>query len=72
VADDGQGFDGITLAYCTRTREEVDAVLAQASTAGAKILKPGQDAFWAATPATSPIPTATPGRSRGTGLDRRG
>src|SRR5215213_3184108 len=24
VANDGQGFDGVTLAYCTRTREEVD------------------------------------------------
>src|SRR3954467_15099705 len=26
VADDGHGFDGVALAYCTRTREEVDAV----------------------------------------------
>jgi catechol 2,3-dioxygenase-like lactoylglutathione lyase family enzyme len=46
VANDGQGFDGITLAYCTRTREEVDAVLAQATTAGAKIIKPAQVTFW--------------------------
>jgi catechol 2,3-dioxygenase-like lactoylglutathione lyase family enzyme len=46
LANDGQGFDGITLAYCTRTREEVDAVLAQAATAGAKILKPAQVTFW--------------------------
>ena len=46
LANDGQGFDGITLAYCTRTREDVDAVLAQAATAGARILKPAQDTFW--------------------------
>jgi uncharacterized glyoxalase superfamily protein PhnB len=46
VADDGQGFDGVALAYCTRTREEVDAVLDEAVAAGAKVLKPAQDAFW--------------------------
>ncbi len=46
LANDGQGFDGITLAYCTWTREDVDAVLAQAATAGARILKPAQDTFW--------------------------
>ena len=46
VADDGQGFDGITLAYNTRTREEVDAVLAEAAAAGATILKPARDTSW--------------------------
>ena len=46
VADDGRGFAGVTLAYNTRTREEVDAVLAQAATAGARILKPARDTFW--------------------------
>jgi uncharacterized protein len=46
VANDGHGFGGITLAYNTRTREEVDAVLAQAATAGAKVLKSAQDASW--------------------------
>jgi catechol 2,3-dioxygenase-like lactoylglutathione lyase family enzyme len=46
LANDGQGFDGITLAYNTRTREEVDAVLAQAAAAGARILKPAQNTFW--------------------------
>ena len=40
------GFGGITLAYNARTRAEVDAVLAQAEAAGAKILKPAEDAFW--------------------------
>jgi uncharacterized protein len=46
LANDGQGFSRIALAYCTRTREEVDAVLAQVATAGARILKPAQDVFW--------------------------
>ena len=42
----GGGFSGMTLAYNARSREEVDAVLAQASAAGAKILKPAEEAFW--------------------------
>jgi len=46
VAADGHGFNGVTLAYNTRSREEVDAVLQEAATAGARILKPAQEAFW--------------------------
>src|SRR5262245_2871180 len=46
VADNGYGFDGVTLAQCTRRRDEVDAVLAKAVAAGARILKPAQDTFW--------------------------
>jgi uncharacterized protein len=46
VSPDGHGFSGITLAYNTRTRGEVDSVLAQAEAAGAKLLKPAQDTFW--------------------------
>ena len=46
VAPDGYGFSGIALAYNSRTREEVDLVLAQAEAAGAKLLKPAQEAFW--------------------------
>lgn len=46
LADEGHGFDGFTLAYNTRTREEVDSTLAEAEAAGAKILKPAQEAFW--------------------------
>jgi len=46
VSSDGYGFGGITLAYNTRTREEVDAVLAQAETAGARLLKAAKEAFW--------------------------
>jgi uncharacterized protein len=46
VSAERSGFPGITLAYNTRTREEVDSLLAEAKTAGAKILKPGEEAFW--------------------------
>jgi catechol 2,3-dioxygenase-like lactoylglutathione lyase family enzyme len=46
LPDAGSGFGGIALAYNARTREEVDAVLAEAEAAGAKILKPAEDAFW--------------------------
>jgi catechol 2,3-dioxygenase-like lactoylglutathione lyase family enzyme len=46
MAPAGSGFAGITLAYNTRSREEVDAVLAEAKAAGATIPKPAKDAFW--------------------------
>jgi uncharacterized protein len=46
ISGDGEDFCGITLAYNARNREEVDAVLAEAKTAGGKILKPAQEAFW--------------------------
>ncbi len=42
----GSGFGGIVLAYNARSREDVDTVLAEAERAGARILKPAQDAFW--------------------------
>ena len=45
LADAG-GFGGIALAYNARTREEVDAVLAEAKAAGGTILKPAEHAFW--------------------------
>lgn len=43
---DGQGFSGIALAYNAREREEVDSVLSEARVAGARLLKPAQNAFW--------------------------
>ena len=46
VAAEGHGFNGISLAYNTRNRTEVDAVLAAAAAAGATVLKPAQEAFW--------------------------
>ena len=44
--DESGGFSGIALAHNARSREEVDAVLAKAGHAGARILKPGQETFW--------------------------
>jgi len=43
VAAEGQGFPGFSISYNTRARTEVDAVLAEAEVAGAKILKPAQE-----------------------------
>jgi predicted lactoylglutathione lyase len=39
-------FNGVTLAYNARSREEVDAVVAQAARLGARIAKAPQDTFW--------------------------
>ncbi len=46
VSAEGHAFHGTSLAYNTRTREEVDDVLNHAAAVGAKILKPAQEAFW--------------------------
>jgi catechol 2,3-dioxygenase-like lactoylglutathione lyase family enzyme len=46
VSPHGDGFRGLSLAYNTRTRAEVDAVLEEAVAAGATLLKPAQEAFW--------------------------
>jgi len=46
LSAEGGGFRGMTLGYNARSREEVDAVLAQAEAAGAKLLKPAEEAFW--------------------------
>lgn len=41
-----EGFSGVTLAHNTRSKDEVDEVLALAVSAGAKLEKPAQDVFW--------------------------
>jgi len=46
ISGEGSGFCGISLAYNARTRAEVDTVLAEATAAGAKLLRPAQEAFW--------------------------
>lgn len=43
---EGSGFGGFALAHNVRERGEVDDILAQAEAAGARILKPAQEAFW--------------------------
>ncbi|WP_087025018.1 VOC family protein [Thaumasiovibrio subtropicus] len=40
------GYNGVTLAHNVVTKEEVDAVLAQAVAAGATLIKPAQSVFW--------------------------
>ena len=46
VVTDNGGWGGVTLAYNTRSPEEVDDVLAQAEAAGGTIARPGATAFW--------------------------
>ncbi len=45
VTDTG-GWGGVTLAYNVRSPEEVDAVLAEAREAGARIARSGAATFW--------------------------
>jgi catechol 2,3-dioxygenase-like lactoylglutathione lyase family enzyme len=46
VSPDGHGFHGFTIAHNVKSKNEVDEVLAFAVKAGAKLIKPGEDAFW--------------------------
>lgn len=46
MAADGTGFSGFSLAHNVSSRDEVDAAMAQAATAGARIVKPAQDTSW--------------------------
>jgi uncharacterized protein len=46
AVEDTGGWGGVTLAYNTRSPEEVDAVIAQAEAAGAKIGRAGAETFW--------------------------
>jgi catechol 2,3-dioxygenase-like lactoylglutathione lyase family enzyme len=46
VPAEGSGFHGFALAHNVASRALVDETLAQAVSAGAKLLKPAQDAFW--------------------------
>jgi uncharacterized protein len=46
LSQDGTGFGGIALAYNVRQREEVDAVLAEAQSAGATLLTPAEETDW--------------------------
>lgn len=46
IRHDRAGFSGIALSYNTRSRADVDAVIAEAETAGAIVRKQPQEAFW--------------------------
>ena len=41
-----QGMPEIALAYNTRSKDEVDTVIAQAVAGGARLQKPAEDTFW--------------------------
>ena len=43
---EGEGWGGITLAHNVRSPAEVDEVMAQADSAGAKIARAGAPTFW--------------------------
>lgn len=46
VSTPGKGFANVSLAQNVRSKEAVDAMLAEAKKAGATILKPGTEAPW--------------------------
>lgn len=46
VSPAGSGFAGITLAYNTKSQEEVDEVLQTVANLGATIIKPAEPVFW--------------------------
>ena len=46
VPNEQTGCSGVTLAYCARSKEEVNEVLERAEDAGAHITKPAQEVFW--------------------------
>lgn len=46
VEDRGGGFDGVGLAYNTRSREEVDQIVAAAVAAGARVTQQPRETFY--------------------------
>ncbi len=46
VPENGHGFEGFAIAHNTRSKDEVDTVLAEAEAAGGKIVKPAKTAVW--------------------------
>jgi catechol 2,3-dioxygenase-like lactoylglutathione lyase family enzyme len=46
VSPNGAGFRGVTLAHNVREKSDVAKILEDARAAGAKIVRPAQDALW--------------------------
>lgn len=46
ISPDGTGFSGFSLAHNVGSEAEVDDVIAQAVSAGARLVKPAQKVFW--------------------------
>jgi catechol 2,3-dioxygenase-like lactoylglutathione lyase family enzyme len=46
VSADGSGFRAVALAHNVRERSDVEAIIAEAEAAGARVVKPAEDASW--------------------------
>ncbi len=46
VSSIGNGFKGVTLAYNTRSKDEVDQIFVDLEAKGVKIVKKPEDVFW--------------------------
>ena len=46
IPAEGQGFRGMTMAYNTRSEEEVDAIVSDLKEKGVRIVKEPQKVFW--------------------------
>lgn len=46
VSPEGSGFRGVSLSYNVASKKEVEDALEEAVAAGAKLVKPAQDAHW--------------------------
>lgn len=46
ISPEGNGFSGIAIAHNVESEALVDEVIAQAVSAGGKLIKPGQKVFW--------------------------
>jgi len=46
LSSDALGTGAMTLGYNAQTRDDVDQVMALATDAGAKVLKPAKEVFW--------------------------
>ena len=46
VSPEGTGFRGTSLGYCTRSRDEVDELIARAEQSGGRVILPAHDTFW--------------------------
>lgn len=46
VSPEGSGFEGFSIAYNARSKEEVDEVLTAVQSLGADIVKPATEVFW--------------------------
>jgi uncharacterized protein len=46
VPPEGSGFRGVALAHNVKTKAEVDALLARAERAGARIVRPAKEVHW--------------------------